>query len=64
MPVMNGGRLAQVLHNIKPDLKVILLTGSQHLASAAGDVKQFAAVVTKPFTAATLLKAIAQALSV
>lgn len=62
MPVMNGGRLAQVLRNIKPDLKVILLTGSQHLAPAAGEVKQFAAVVTKPFTAATLLKAIAQVL--
>ena len=62
MPVMNGGRLAQVLHNIKPDLKVILLTGSQSLAPAAGNVRQFAAVVTKPFTAATLLKAIAQVL--
>lgn len=57
MPVMNGGRLAKVLHNIKPSLRVILITGSQEMQLEHNQTGEFAAVVAKPFTAETLLVA-------
>ncbi len=62
MPVMDGMRLAKVLHNIKPGLRVILVTGSQEMMSEQTKLGQFAAVVAKPFTAETLLVAMDKAL--
>ena len=62
MPVMDGARLAKVLHNIKPGLRVILVTGSQEMMVEQTKLGQFAAVVAKPFTAETLLVAMDKAL--
>ncbi|MEN9575238.1 MAG: hypothetical protein RL514_3093 [Verrucomicrobiota bacterium] len=62
MPAMDGGRLAKVMWNINPGLKVILVTGSQEVMREQIKTGQFAAVVTKPFTAETLLKAMDTAL--
>jgi two-component system, cell cycle sensor histidine kinase and response regulator CckA len=62
MPVMDGGRLAKVMCNIKPGLRVILVTGSQDAKGEQENAGQFAAVVAKPFTAETLLGTMDQAL--
>ncbi len=62
MPVMDGARLTKVIQNIIPGLKVILVTGSQEVMREQIKTGQFAAVVTKPFTAETLLKAMDEAL--
>ena len=62
MPVMDGARLTKVIQNIIPGLKVILVTGSQEVMREQIKTGQFAAVVTKPFTAETLLKAMDTAL--
>ena len=57
MPMMDGARLAKVMHNIRPQLKVILVTGSQQIQAEQTKTGLFAAVVTKPFTAEALLVA-------
>ena len=31
MPLMDGGRLAKVMHNLKPGLPLILVSGSQEV---------------------------------
>ena len=62
MPVMDGARLAKVMQNIKPGLRVILVTGSQESMAEQTKFKQFAGVVAKPFTAETLLVAMDQVL--
>lgn len=62
MPVMDGARLANVMRNLQPDLRVILVTGSQDAKGTQEKAGQFAAVVAKPFTAETLLGTMDQAL--
>lgn len=62
MPVMDGARLANVMRNLQPDLRVILVTGSQDAKGTQEKAGQFAAVVAKPFTAETLLVAMDRAL--
>ena len=57
MPMMDGARLAKVMHNLKPGLPVILVTGSQDVMADQIKAGHFAAVVTKPFTAEALLVA-------
>lgn len=59
MPVMDGVRLTQVMHNSKPGLRVILDTGSQEMQSEQTKNGQFAAVVAKPFTAENVAEGIA-----
>lgn len=62
MPMMDGARLAKVMHNLKPGLPVIHVTGSQDVKSEQTKTGHFAAVVTKPFTAGELLVAMDQVL--
>jgi len=62
MPVMDGARLAKVLRNIRPQIRVILVTGSQQVQTEQIKAGEFTAVVAKPFTAETLLVAMDKAL--
>ena len=57
MPMMDGSRLAKVMHNLKPGLPIILVTGSQDVMADQIKTGHFAAVVPKPFTAEALLVA-------
>ncbi|MFA6546746.1 MAG: response regulator, partial [Limisphaerales bacterium] len=49
MPMMDGARLTKVMRNIRPGMRVILLTGSLDVQDEQTQVDQFTAVVTKPF---------------
>lgn len=62
MPMMDGVRLTQALRNIKSDLRAILVTGSQEIQTGHDLTGRFAAVISKPFTAETLLVAMDRAL--
>lgn len=62
MPMMDGARLTKVMHNIRPHMKVILVTGSPQMQEAQAKSGLFAAVVTKPFTAEALLMTMDQVL--
>lgn len=55
LPMMDGSRLAKVMHNIKPSTRIILVTAAQNISDDQIKTGQFAAVVPKPFTAETLL---------
>jgi DNA-binding NtrC family response regulator len=46
MPGMNGNELARVLRSIRPDLKVIVMSGSGDIVAPVSD----AAILLKPFT--------------
>lgn len=56
-PMMDGGRMAKVMHNIRPKLKVILVAGPQPMPAGQIEAGRFAAVVSDPFTAEELLVA-------
>ena len=58
MPGMNGYELTRVLKSIRPDLKVIVMSGSGDIAAAVPD----AAILLKPFTFEELARLIASQL--
>ncbi len=61
MPEMNGDQLAQEIHRLKPDQRLILLTGFGDLMNGAGEQPEGVnLVVGKPFTMNTLRDAIAK----
>ncbi len=61
MPEMNGDQLAVEIKKMKPDQRVLLLTGFGDLMSGAGEKPAgIDLVVSKPFTLATLRNAIAK----
>jgi signal transduction histidine kinase len=62
MPEMNGDQLALEIKKLKPQQKIILLTGFGDLMSGSGEHPEgVELVVSKPFTLATLRNAIAKA---
>lgn len=64
MPEMNGDVLATEIKKLKPDQKIILLTGFGDLMSGAGEQPSGVdLVVAKPFTLSTLRNAIAKVLA-
>ena len=64
MPEMNGDELAAEIRRLKPNQRVILLTGFGDLMSGAGEhPKDVDLVVSKPFTLNTLREAITKSLS-
>ena len=61
MPEMNGDQLALEIKKVRPDQRIILLTGFGDLMSGAGEQPPGVdLVVGKPFTLATLRNAIAE----
>lgn len=63
MPEMNGDELAAEIRRLKPNQRVILLTGFGDLMSGSGEhPKDVDLVVSKPFTLSTLREAIAKSL--
>jgi len=59
MPEMNGDELAREIKKLKPEQKVILLTGFGDLMTGAGEKPEGVdLVVSKPFTLTTLREAI------
>lgn len=59
MPGMNGHELTRVLKSIRPDLKVIVMSGSVDIAAAEPD----AAILLKPFALEELSRLIASQLT-
>jgi CheY-like chemotaxis protein len=57
MPLMTGDDLATWIHGMNPDVPIMLVTGSRERP----DGYPFDACLTKPFTRATLLKAVSAA---
>jgi signal transduction histidine kinase len=63
MPEMNGDLLASEIRRLKPNQRIILLTGFGDLMSDTGESpKDVDLVVSKPFTLSTLRDAIARSL--
>jgi FixJ family two-component response regulator len=61
MPEMNGDELAGEIRRLKPDQRIILLTGFGDLMSGSGESPQdIDMVVSKPFTLSTLREAISK----
>lgn len=64
MPKLGGRALAAQLVSQRPDLKVIYMTGYANDAEVAREVREGSrALLTKPFRAATLLKAVQDVLA-
>lgn len=62
MPKMNGKQLAEAVHAIRPGVSVILMTGFGDLMKATGEMPPYiSAILSKPFTLATLREALAAA---
>jgi CheY-like chemotaxis protein len=59
MPGMNGHELARLLTSIRPDLKVIVMSGSEDIAAAL----PHSAMLLKPFTLEELSRLIASQLT-
>ena len=61
MPEMNGDELAGKIRRLKPDQRIILLTGFGDLMSGSGESpRDVDMVVSKPFTLSTLREAISK----
>lgn len=61
MPEMNGDKLAIEIRKVRPEQKVILLTGFGDLMAGSGEqLEGIDLIVSKPFTLATLRGAIAK----
>jgi CheY-like chemotaxis protein len=58
MPAMNGIQLCQRLHELAPELKIVLATGSIEITNAQALLHGFCASVTKPFTPDALRAAV------
>jgi PAS domain S-box-containing protein len=64
MPGMNGGELAERLHEIKPGLPVIMLSGySSDVTEENAAMHGFEAVISKPVETAHLINTISRCLS-
>jgi PAS domain S-box-containing protein len=60
MPNLDTPSILVALHQINPDVQIVVMSGSYHnLESMAGRL-QVSAVLTKPFTAAEMLEALAK----
>ena len=58
MPLMDGRTTIKALRKIRPDVKIIVASGSEKEMDAARHQGKVGAYITKPFTTETLLKAV------
>ena len=57
MPNLDGHALATVVHDLRPDMKIVVMTGLGSSGSPhAPQTEEFAATIQKPFTVETLLR--------
>ena len=55
LPGMNGRQLADYARTVRPELRVLFMTGyAENMASASGSLEQGMAMITKPFTMETI----------
>jgi CheY-like chemotaxis protein len=58
MPHMNGAELCHRLHELAPDLKIVLSTGSSLVSEAEAEAHGFFRMLHKPFPLAQLRSAV------
>ncbi len=64
MPKMNGGELARRLHAIRPKIRVAFMSGySEFSRGEMGNAFSHAPVLQKPFSPATIVGIVRQALA-
>jgi PAS domain S-box-containing protein len=64
MPHINGAELAEQLHQVRPGLKVLFMSGyAQPFATGRGVLEPGTVLITKPFTQEELLDRVHEALS-
>lgn len=63
MPGMNGEILASHLWGIRPDIPIILCTGSSEMTQRKAQLHGFDALLTKPFVVTDVAQAIERALT-
>ena len=63
MPGMNGELLASHLWGIRPDIPIILCTGSNEMTQRKAQLRGFDALLTKPFVVKDVAQAIEHALT-
>ncbi len=64
MPQMHGPQLAEEIRRLRPDIKVIFMSGfAQPILDSGGHLDQGMVLVEKPFTATSLLEKVGEVLS-